>query len=215
MAFICFDRLAGLSDSAMEGSLVEQYRLIHESRVYGNTSVKNVPYLLPHVWALRPNSALDYGCGQSRLIDVLSRAGVARVERYDPAITTFAIPPDGRFDLVLNIDVLEHIPEDELEPILSDMARLARHAIFVVDTGPAKARLPDGRNAHVTIRTPAWWSARLRNYFPTLEPIRVRSRRRAAFKTWPTRPSERPRMWMRFALEEIRYKVNKLARKLG
>ena len=164
--------------------LIEQYRRIHSKGVYGNTSVKNLRFLRPEIRLLRPRSILDYGCGQSRLIDELYLPYSAELIRYDPAIPAYSRKPATRADLLINIDVLEHIEERDLDSVLGEMASLSRNAIIIVDTRPAVAILSDGRNAHVTIRPHLWWRERLSRHFPRLYSLSTARRSRTGFKTW-------------------------------
>ena len=46
------------------------------------------------------------------------------------------------------------------------MAELSDNAIIIVDTRPASTLLPDGRNAHVTLRPVQWWMERLAGHYP-------------------------------------------------
>src|SRR4029078_11659791 len=66
--------------------LLIQYKKINASRVYGNSSIQRAPHILSRVRALRPHSVVDYGCGQSRLADLIGKAGGPHVVPYDPAI---------------------------------------------------------------------------------------------------------------------------------
>lgn len=170
--------------------LIEQYRQIHAASAYGTTSVKNLRFLRPEIMLRKPGSIIDYGCGQSRLIDLLDLGYPATLLRYDPAIPAWAEKPKARADLLLNIDVLEHIEEPDLDAVMADMASLCRDAIIIIDTRPAALVLPDGRNAHVTIRPRAWWRERLARHFPTLVPAGTARTSRAGFKTWHRSPAQ-------------------------
>lgn len=196
----------------MSEKLIDQYRVIHSRERYGDTSVKNLPYMLPLVDELGPTSIIDFGCGQSRLADALREATGARVARYDPAIPQHSVKPEGTFDLLTNVDVLEHVPEEELDALIAEMAAFAKNAIIVIDTGPAVLILPDGRNAHITQHDAAWWAERLGRHFGYLEPVRMRSKRRAAFKTWPSKPGRGLRNLTIFLREEIKHRLVKLKR---
>lgn len=165
--------------------LIAQYRQIHATRVYGQTSVKNLRFLRAEIVLLRPASILDYGCGQSRLLDMLNLGYPAQLLRYDPAIPELATRPDTVVDLLVSIDVLEHVEESDLDAVIGDMAAHCRNAIIVVDTKPASSTLPDGRNAHVTVRPHDWWRERLSRHFPQLYPQATARSSRAGFKTWP------------------------------
>ncbi|MBX9758621.1 MAG: class I SAM-dependent methyltransferase [Beijerinckiaceae bacterium] len=196
----------------MSEDLIQQYRLIHSREAYGNTSVKNLPYILPLIDELKPASIIDFGCGQSSLADELAKATGARTVRYDPAIPQHSVKPEGKFDLLVNVDVLEHVPEDELEPIIADMAAFAKDALIIIDMGPAVLILPDGRNAHVTQHDQDWWAMKLGAHFPYLEPIRVRSKRRAAFKTWKSPPGRGLTNLMIYLREEVKYHIRRRMR---
>lgn len=164
--------------------LIEQYRQLHATRVYGNTSVKNLRFLRADAKLLRPRSVLDYGCGQSRLLEQLNLGYPAELVHYDPAIPKWAEKPDTVADLLICVDVLEHVEEQDLDRVMADMASLCRNAMIIVDTRPASAILPDGRNAHVTLRPHAWWRERLSRHFQRLHPLATARNSRAGFKTW-------------------------------
>ena len=99
-------------------------------------------------------SVLDYGCGKGTLAQTL--VGV-EVREYDPAIPGKDAAPEPA-DLVVCTDVLEHIELEHVEPTLVTLRALTRKVCLVgVHTGLARKRLPDGRNAHITIRPARWW----------------------------------------------------------
>jgi len=137
---------------------------------------------------------------------------IASVEliRYDPAIPAHATPPAAPADLLVNVDVLEHIPESDLDEVIAHMASLCTDAIIVVDTLPASLILPNGENAHCTVHPAAWWQERLGRHFPTLVPIRVARRSRAAFRTWHRKPGD----GLRFGLMRLGEDLAHYARRL-
>lgn len=174
--------------------LIDQYRELHRTRVYGASSARFAPYLFPHIQDLAPHSVVDFGCGQSVLPDLVKASGVPDVTRYDPAVPAYAKRPGGPFDLLISVDVLEHIPEADLDGVLADMASLAPHAMLIIDIKPAKNMLPNGDNAHATIKPPEWWAQKLRPHYPYLETFYAYPSRRARFKTWRTAPTRRARI---------------------
>lgn len=188
--------------------LVEPMRPADVIRTPSKGGVKNAPFLLPHVRTLRPTSAIHYGSCQGKLIELLRHAGITRVVRYDPNVPALSRRPRGFYDLLISVDLLEHVPPEEIDVVLAEMAALAREAIIVVDTRSAKA---NGRlKGETTLQSHDWWQTRLRSHFAYVEPIRVRSRRRAAFKTWPTKRGTRLKMWFNFFAEELHYRLVKL-----
>ena len=163
--------------------LIEQYRQMHRERDYGSSSIKKAPYILPYVQLLKARTVIDYGCGQSSLPDLISRRCGARVTRYDPGLPAYDQRPVGRFDLLINIDVLEHVPEESIDGVVADMAALSDKALIVIDTRLAATTLSDGRNAHLTLRPAQWWRDRLARHYPDARRIWVQ-RRPASFVTW-------------------------------
>jgi hypothetical protein len=197
---------------ANAADLIDQYRQLHATSGYGSTSVKNLRFLRPEILLLKPRSILDYGCGKSPLLDRLELGYPVELHRYDPAIPAIATPPTKPVDLLINVDVLEHIPEADLDHVVGHMARLAKNAIIIVDTEPAGTILPNGENAHCTLHPHAWWADYLRRFFPTLEPIRVKRRRRAAFRTWPRDRGDALRFALLRAGEDARFWTGKAKR---
>ena len=191
---------------------LEQYRQIHATREWGNTSVKNLRFLRPEIRLLKPASILDYGCGQSRFLEALGFGPAVRLQRYDPAIPDYATPPEGKADLLINVDVLEHIPEEDLDDVLTHMASLCRNAIIVIDTKPAGLTLPNGQNAHCTLHPHAWWQERLSHFFPVVVPIRAARRSRAAFRTWHRGPGDTLRFRLMRIGETVRHFWHRLIR---
>jgi hypothetical protein len=178
--------------------LIDYYRKTHEKRVYGTSSVKYLRFLRPWMRIAAPASILDYGCGQSKFLDILGLGEGVALWRYDPAIAEYAAKPKAPADLLVNIDVLEHIEEKDIDGVLADMRASCRRALIVVDTKAAKHTLPDGRNAHVTLKPHAWWRERITRHFGAAEAIPTPRRTRAGFKTWVSGPAERARYrWLR------------------
>ncbi len=194
----------------MSDNLIDQYKQIHATRTYGDTSIKNLRYMRPQVQVLAPKTILDFGCGRSKLVDILGQAAGAEIKRYDPAIPEFSEQPEGVYDLLTNIDVLEHVPEEKLDEVVGHMAKLCRNAIIIIDTVPAEAVLPNGENAHCTLRTHEWWGNYLSKHFKYVEPIRVTRSSRAAFRTWPLSPEQQKELKRLLFREKCSYLWNRL-----
>lgn len=104
------------------------------------------------------STVLDYGCGKGMLIKEMQERGCkAKITGYDPAVSEFNFPPP-RAELVTCIDVLEHIEPYYLGDVLTHLAYLTeKMLVCVISTRPAKKTLPDGRNAHLIVRSEGWW----------------------------------------------------------
>jgi hypothetical protein len=160
---------------------LEQYKILHRQGNYGSSSEKLYDDILPLVKEINPYSILDYGCGQSKLIDILP---CTLRYRYDPAILQFASRIIFPIDLVICIDVLEHIPENYILSTLRDIKSYNEKVIFDIGTQLATHILPNGRNAHCTVKPIEWWIDKLEEVFSKV--IFVKNIREVKFlcKTW-------------------------------
>ncbi len=118
---------------------------------------------------------LDYGAGKASLYlnapgepetsrhKIMPAWGDVRVTCYDPGYAPFAAPHAARYDGVICTDVLEHIPAEDIGWVLNHLFATARRFVYAVAACyPAKKILPDGSNAHCTVRPPAWWAGQMR-----------------------------------------------------
>lgn len=151
---------------------VALYAQMHLERHYGGSSTElHLEDAAKVVRAVSPASILDYGCGRSDLVAHFWRDGKRRIARFDPAIPQFQVVPAGRFDLVLCCDVMEHVPMAWCDYVLTDIKARGDIAFFTISTKPARARLPDGRNAHVTLLKRSEWMRWLADIFGTVREL--------------------------------------------
>lgn len=148
----------------------DEYRKLNEelhaqSAEYGSGSgQKYAGFVLEAMRRTGSSTVLDYGCGKGTLWKALG----SMVRNYDPAVPEWSATPDPA-DLVVCTDVLEHVEPEHLDDVLGDIRRLARKAAFlVISCRPATKTLPDGRNAHLTVESPAWWLKKVSKDFKVL-----------------------------------------------
>lgn len=118
---------------------------------------------------------LDYGSGKGRQYSQkklheswgLGEAPVC----YDVGVPEFRRRPTGVFDGVLCCDMMEHIAESDVDEVLADIFSFADpefgFVFFHISTRPSGntgKRLPDGRDAHLTVRPAEWWQAKLAGF---------------------------------------------------
>lgn len=85
--------------------------------------------------------------------------GVDTIRCFDPNYAPFSILPQGQFDGVLCTDVLEHCPEEDIPWIIAEIFGYANKFVYAnVASYPASKQLPNGENAHCTIKPIKWWS---------------------------------------------------------
>ena len=118
-------------------------------------------------------SILDYGCGKAKFHNILfnnkktpgSPIGI-EITKYDPAVEEYSIKPllSNKFELVLCIDVMEHVQEDRIEEVLQDIFNYGNQVFMTITCYPATQILPNGLNAHYTVKEPDWWKEKLKKY---------------------------------------------------
>jgi len=110
-------------------------------------------------------SILDYGSGRAdwykKGFDINSNYSAKEyfnlneIYCYEP---TENLNEKKLVDCVLCIDVLEHIFIGDLKVIISDIYQHAKDLVILqIACYSASAILPNGENAHITLRNPLWW----------------------------------------------------------
>jgi len=110
-------------------------------------------------------TVLDYGCGggfqYSHPYEIHKTWGVDVPTLYDPAFPSHDDLPKGTFDAVLASDIMEHIPQDEVDELIIRLFKYANKFVWAsICCRPAKKVFDDGLNMHVTIHGFWWWQAR-------------------------------------------------------
>lgn len=149
---------------------LNQYQKMH-MQFYGASAYLYFDQIAKEVIDLNPSSVLDFGCGRSDLVAHFWKDGGRVIAKYDPAIPQYKEMPERVFDLVLCTDVMEHIPMADVDQILREVKTKSKNAIFTISMKPARAKLPDGRNAHVTLLNASEWSRWVKSIFR--EAIRI------------------------------------------
>ena len=187
--FVFHKPLTRLRRGKMTNNLTEHYinlykQLHAQDTHYGTTSIRWLPLVQHYVSDLNPDSILDFGCGKNVLIEHIKTERHILRYSYDPAIVEYEVIPVSKVGMVLNIDVMEHIPEDALESTLQNIRSLSAKALFIISCSPAWHKLPDGSNAHCTVHEPEWWEIRLKKHFEHVEKIVLNNEQDILFVTW-------------------------------
>ena len=148
----------------------EQQRAMHAEGNYGIASAQFAPSVCKVIDSHNVRKVLDYGAGSKlTLIRAISERRLAKAAfdyvPYEPAVEQYAKAPEPT-EMVVCIDVLEHIEPECLDAVLDDLKRLTeRVGFFTVHCGPAGKILPDGRNAHLIQEPPEWWLPKITDRF--------------------------------------------------
>jgi hypothetical protein len=163
----------------MKGALVPAYQQM--ARNSGGLSFQGLS-ILQHaellgdlIYGHKAWSLLDYGCGQGAAWrephSLHDKLGTLAPVLYDPAFPEHdKLPAPGtKFDGVLCSDVLEHIPENELQAFIANLFSYSKGFVWAsVCCRPAKKLFANGQNMHVTIRPMTWWNLQFATHAPTI-----------------------------------------------
>jgi hypothetical protein len=160
-----------LAYSTAMTNLVDQYKEMHkDENLYAGSSTRiHKDFIQQFLIELDCKSILDYGCGKGiqyfkEKIHETHFLGILPA-LYDPAVEQYSKLPDGKFDAVICTDVLEHIEEEDVDKVLSEIYSKADKFVYLgISNVPASSILPDGRNAHVTLKSLSWWAEKASKY---------------------------------------------------
>lgn len=174
---------------------IEQYRKIFEGAAFirkgvetthseypafdGGGSRSLIDKILLEADRRKSFTILDWGCGTAvqwhtqclagktkSLMNILGEK-VQGFFRYDPAYDVYSKKPACTYDFVVCSDVLEHIPEDELEEFFFEINSYVRKngvIFYSISTTPSNNAFEDGTNMHVNLKSPEEWVAILKKY---------------------------------------------------
>jgi len=137
------------------------YDYHHENVLWGNGPRKRIADVFSFIKEFNIRECLDYGCGKAKLSSILP----LKVINYDPCVPGFSDDPRV-CEYTFCIDVMEHIEEECVDDVIKHIKKKTREKAFVcISTSPAKDILPDGRNAHITLKDFIWWYNKYKQYF--------------------------------------------------
>ena len=164
------------------GEILEQYRLLHNQGAQnlsmpaaetfdGHSRRKHENDILGLIKETGARTVLDFGAGkgvgykpsEAKGASAASRVNPAwpgvNVTCYDPGFEPFSKNYSGQFDGVICTDVLEHIPDEDIPWIIDELFKSADKFVYAsAACYPARKKLPNGQNAHITQQRPEWWN---------------------------------------------------------
>jgi len=140
----------------------DQLSKMHIDKIsFGAIGCRHTGRIISLMKKMGTNDVLDYGCGKS----TLARNLPFSIKEYDPAIPKHSELPKPA-DIVVCTDVLEHIEPEYLDNVISHLNNLVKKVgYFTACTIPAVKKLPDGRNAHLTVEPAKWWINKFWEHF--------------------------------------------------
>lgn len=147
--------------------ITNQYRWLNEEmhtqgKFDGPGATAYLDKIRAFITEFKVKDVLDYGCGGAVLAEHLALP----VYNYDPCVPAFASDPP-QADMLVALDVLEHIEDECLHDVLRHMREKFRVVGYVaIATHPDRSKLlPDGRNPHRIVANAAWWMGVLEQFF--------------------------------------------------
>ncbi len=143
--------------------LHDNYEWGYTGGMYAGETVLNLLQEFPEI-----ETILDYGCGDGSLKKWIEEKGVTdkKWTLYDPGIPEYKNTPQGRFDLVITTDVLEHVEEIMLNKVLIQLRELTGRFLYneiaCYFTGTVFGGGPyPGQDLHLNVKAPDVWAKRL------------------------------------------------------
>ena len=142
-------------------------------------------------------SLIDFGCGKAKYYNeevIINNTQYKNITSYwkindyflyDPGVKIFSKYPTNKADGVICVDVVEHIPEQDVINFIEELFRLANKFVFIVIACyPAAKQLPDGRNVHLSIKEVDEWKkiiSEIKTKFSDISPYVICSTQRKKF----------------------------------
>ncbi len=153
---------------------IKQYELLYKiKKNYGKTSIKLYDMLKKIINDLNISSVLDYGCGKSKLLDLIKKNSKIKIFKYDPAIKKYSTLTKNKTNLVICTDVLQHVPLYDLDRVLKEIKSKGIYILFYIKCTNHKTKLPNGTYANCTVYDKKWWLEKLSTYFYNIKEIKI------------------------------------------
>ena len=172
--------------------LIDSYKVLHqeEGKFKGISLVPLVPTLMSLVKENDCKTLLDYGCGKAipydkdRCKEVDLRHPIQKLcnlksfDLYDPAYEKYATLPNKKYDIVVCTDVLEHIAEQDIDYVLTEILSHSKKIVFLnISCQPALKHFKEGKfkgkNVHISVFDPSWWGHKIGNILNKFNHLKV------------------------------------------
>jgi hypothetical protein len=172
--------------------LIDSYKVLHqeEGKFKGISLVPLVPTLMSLVKENNCKTLLDYGCGKAIPYDkdrckeidlrhpIQKLCNLKSFDLYDPAYEKYATLPDKKYDIVVCTDVLEHIAEQDMDYVLTEILSRSKKIVFLnISCQPALKHFKEGKfkgkNVHISVFDPSWWGHKIGNIWNKFNHLKV------------------------------------------
>lgn len=159
----------------IDNKYLYNYNYFRQSREF-QTNPKRINKLVKKILEYNPKSVLDVGCGLAGVVMELRKRKIDAIgcdfspelekiwgfKKYLDIADARELPYlDDRFDLVFSSDFFEHIYEEDIDKVASEMKRVGRKVIAFVADDLGKSISQRQRQYHVTHKPIDYWKDRL------------------------------------------------------
>ena len=172
--------------------LIDSYKVLHEEegKFKGISLAPLVPTLIHVTKENNCKTLLDYGCGKAipydkercREVDlrnpIQELCSLESFDLYDPAYEKYAELPDKKYDIVVCTDVLEHIAEQDIDYVLTQILSRSNKVVFLnISCRPAVKHFKEGKfkgkNVHISVFDPSWWGHKIGNIWNNFNHLKI------------------------------------------
>ena len=172
--------------------LIDSYKKLHEQegKFKGISLIPLVPTLMKIVKDNDCKTLLDYGCGKAIPYDkerckevdlrnpIQELCSLESFDLYDPAYEKYATLPDKKYDIVVCTDVLEHVAEQDLDYVLTQILSRSNKVVFLnICCKPALKHFKEGKfkgkNVHISLFEPDWWGRKIGNIWNNFNHLKI------------------------------------------
>ena len=125
------------------------------------------------------HSLLDYGCGKGNVFkNIQKKFPLIDCRGYDPGVPEYAVMPEIPAELVICTDVLEHIAEQDIDYVLTQILSRSNKVVFLnISCRPAVKHFKEGKfkgkNVHISIFDPSWWGHKIGNIWNNFNHLKI------------------------------------------
>jgi len=170
---------------------LNEYKTLHEqkSKFRGSSLIS---YIVPIKKLISDNKCktlLDYGCGKALAYsDDYAEFEIKKplpeyweldsYTLYDPAYPKYSKEPTGKYDVVICTDVLEHIPEQDLDWVINKVVKYSNKIVFFnICTVPALKHFKEGKfkgqNLHISVFEDQWWIKKIGKIWESNKDVKI------------------------------------------
>lgn len=146
----------------------KEYEEFHKGHFFAGYSVLQFANnIYSAIEKTNSTTILDYGSGKGHQYSKkkLDLYWGVEVDCYDPGYKPFSDLPNKTYDGVICTEVMEHVPEDEVDDTIQHIfARATKFVFFSISLGTANKKFSNGEQIHVTLKSAEWWRSVIDRY---------------------------------------------------